>query len=267
MTTTTIREHVSRLAGLLAREREALVEFIAELADFDRRRSWEELGYPTLFEFLTRELRLSMGRAPTASAVLPDTNVPMTAQLSRIHLTVTRELLAKLETARLALSHVRPDATLADILELGADTAIAQDAKRKGLVRNPRPARVEAPPASSESSHIPAHIRRAVWERDQGCCQWKVAGGGICGSRYRLQFDHIQPRAMGGATTTANVRLLCQAHNLLVARMAYGEKLMRAYRRGVVGPRIMPSPRQAAGAKDSLLTEREPRTGAGPPVS
>ncbi len=63
MTMTTIRERVSHLAGLLAREREAMAEFIAELADFDLLRCWEGLGYPSLFEFLVRELRLSRGNA------------------------------------------------------------------------------------------------------------------------------------------------------------------------------------------------------------
>ncbi len=63
MTTSTIQERVSRLAGLLAREREALALFISELADFDARRCWESMGYPSLFEFLTRELRLSRGNA------------------------------------------------------------------------------------------------------------------------------------------------------------------------------------------------------------
>jgi hypothetical protein len=63
MTISTIPERVSRLAGLLAREREALAQFISELAEFDVQRCWESLGYPSLFEFLTRELRLSRGAA------------------------------------------------------------------------------------------------------------------------------------------------------------------------------------------------------------
>src|SRR5512142_219322 len=63
ITITSIQDRVSRLAGLLAREREALAEFISELAEFDTSRSWEQLGYPGLFDFLTRELRLSRGAA------------------------------------------------------------------------------------------------------------------------------------------------------------------------------------------------------------
>ncbi len=63
MTTSTIPERLSRLAGLLAREREALAQFISELADFEAQRCWQSLGYPSWFEFLTRELKLSRGAA------------------------------------------------------------------------------------------------------------------------------------------------------------------------------------------------------------
>ncbi len=101
-------------------------------------------------------------------------------------------------------------------------------------MNKPRPRRATS--ATPDSDHIPAEIRRAVWKRDGGCCQWKLANGEICGSRYRLQFDHVEPKARGGKTTIANVRLLCQRHNLLAARQAFGEKLMRQYRRGARRP-------------------------------
>jgi hypothetical protein len=50
MTISIFRERVSHLAGLLAREHEALALFISELAAFDAERCWESLGYPSLFE-------------------------------------------------------------------------------------------------------------------------------------------------------------------------------------------------------------------------
>jgi hypothetical protein len=83
---------------------------------------------------------------------------PLTGQVGRLHLTVSRELRVKLEAARLALSHARPGATIADLLELGADTAIAQDAKRKGLVKKPRARPADAPPPPPDSDHIPAEV-------------------------------------------------------------------------------------------------------------
>jgi hypothetical protein len=51
------------LAALLRREHDALAEFLVALAAFDRRRAWAELGYPSLFYFLHRELHLSKGAA------------------------------------------------------------------------------------------------------------------------------------------------------------------------------------------------------------
>ena len=40
-----------------------MADFLVALADFDRRRGWEELGYSGLFYFLHRELGLSKGAA------------------------------------------------------------------------------------------------------------------------------------------------------------------------------------------------------------
>jgi 5-methylcytosine-specific restriction protein A len=56
-------------------------------------------------------------------------------------------------------------------------------------------------PASSDTRHIPAGLRRAVYERDK-CCQ-------KCGSNYALEVNHIIPYALGGKTELSNLNLLC----------------------------------------------------------
>jgi 5-methylcytosine-specific restriction endonuclease McrA len=49
---------------------------------------------------------------------------------------------------------------------------------------------------------IPSEIRRAVFERDGGRCV-------ECNSNFDLQYDHVLPVALGGATTVENLQLLC----------------------------------------------------------
>jgi hypothetical protein len=155
-----------------------------------------------------------------------DLAVPLTADLRRLHMNVSRRFLKKLEGARAALFHARPNATAEEILEAGLDLVLAQHAKRKGLVAKPR--KVAPPP---QSDHVPAHVKRAVWARDGGCCQWPIDGGGVCGSTLRVEFDHIVPRARGGPSTVDGTRLLCKLHNDLAARRAFGDEWMDRFTR------------------------------------
>jgi len=53
---------------------------------------------------------------------------------------------------------------------------------------------------------IPEAIRSEVWRRDSGQCVQ-------CASKQNLQFDHIIPVSRGGATSVANLQLLCQPCN------------------------------------------------------
>jgi hypothetical protein len=59
----TARALAENLAVLLRHEHEAMGDFLVALADFDARRAWAELGHASLFQFLNRELRLSLGAA------------------------------------------------------------------------------------------------------------------------------------------------------------------------------------------------------------
>jgi len=161
----------------------------------------------------------------------------VTADLSRFHVTVSRRFLAKLEEARAALSHTRPGATEEEILEAGLDLVLAAHAKRKALVEKPRKAR---PPVSRDT--VPAEVKRAVWLRDGGQCQWRLHSGGICGSKHRLELDHIDPKARGGPATMENLRVLCDFHNDLAARQAFGDAWMDRFTRGSRAPEGTPSP-------------------------
>jgi hypothetical protein len=144
---------------------------------------------------------------------------PLDGESVRLHVTISRQALAKLEAARDA----RPDASIAELLEAGLDLLLRQHLKRKGLVEKPRK---EPPRSSPESAHIPAHVKRAVWLRDGGRCQFRMADGSVCGSTFRLELDHIRPRALGGQATVENTRVACRPHNQLAARRVFGDAWM-----------------------------------------
>jgi hypothetical protein len=200
------------------------------------------LGEPISLE----RVRVAAAAPILARAAAPRDEVePLTADLRRLHITVTRQVVDKLEAAKAALAHSHPSGSAGEILDAALDLLLERAARRKGIVAKPR----RTPPPSSDPSHIPAHVRRAVWERDGGCCQWKVHSGSICGSTHRLEFDHVMPLALGGLSTVENVRLLCAAHNQEAARRAFGDAWMDRFTGGGAagsGPSPLPRRREAA---------------------
>lgn len=57
---------------------------------------------------------------------------------------------------------------------------------------------------------IPSEVKRIVFERDGGKCQYPN-----CGATDNLHFDHDLPFSKGGSSITPdNVRILCARHNL-----------------------------------------------------
>jgi 5-methylcytosine-specific restriction endonuclease McrA len=91
--------------------------------------------------------------------------------------------------------------------------------------RHGSPKRATRSTAPSESrEHVPAAVRREVYERDGGSCAFVGEGGRRCGSKVRLEYQHVIPRAVGGPSTSENLTLFCRAHNLLQAKRDFGDE-------------------------------------------
>lgn len=82
--------------------------------------------------------------------------------------------------------------------------------------------------AGARSRRISQAVKDEVWDRDGGRCVYPALGGGVCGARAGLEFDHVRPWARGGSGEVENIRLLCRAHNDLEARKAFGGALVDA---------------------------------------
>jgi 5-methylcytosine-specific restriction endonuclease McrA len=61
-------------------------------------------------------------------------------------------------------------------------------------------------PVHTRREPIPREIRLAVFQRDGGTCV-------ECGSNFEIQFDHVIPLSMGGASTVENLQILCAPCN------------------------------------------------------
>ena len=139
---------------------------------------------------------------------------PMTSTETRMHITVSPEFVALLKKAKAGQSHVQPGATDEQVLTAALRLLIERQEKRKAAV--------------------PPKVKREVRARDGARCQWPLASGGVCGSEVRLEIDHVVPRARGGPSTPENCRVLCKAHNLEAARLAYGDELVDRFARNPV---------------------------------
>jgi 5-methylcytosine-specific restriction endonuclease McrA len=80
-------------------------------------------------------------------------------------------------------------------------------------------------------------VKRAVWLRDGGRCQYRLASGEICGCTRGVEFGHILARALGGLPTIENTRLVCREHNQVEARRDFGDAFMDQFTRRRSAPR------------------------------
>ncbi len=106
------------------------------------------------------------------------------------------------------------------------DTLERLEARRFGKTLAPRKRLTETDTAGA-SRHIPAAVRRAVRERDGERCRFIDEEGRRCSEKYRLEFHHRHPFAMGGDHRPDNIGLLCPQHNRLLAEHDYGRAAIR----------------------------------------
>jgi hypothetical protein len=196
-------------------------------------------------EQIVHPMNSTSPQPPSPCAERPELE-PLTADLARLHATVSKGFLEKLDRARDALSHSNPGASIAEILEAGLDLLLERDAKRKGFVAKP-----QKNPRPTTTDRIPASVRRAVFLRDGFKCQYRLPNGEICGATHQLEIDHLRPRALGGPSTLENCRAACKPHNGLAAREVFGDAWMdRFKRRRASADRSPPPPPPAAADPD-----------------
>jgi len=153
-----------------------------------------------------------MSMPTPSSRHAPAVVVPTAPDRYLLKTTITAEAHAKLRKAQDLLRHSIPNGDPAAIIDR-ALTLLVDLLERAKIAKTQRPRRSRAARAARpRSRHIPAAVRRTVWQRDEGRCAF-VGSQGRCRETGRLEFHHIVPFADGGATAVSNLSLRCQAHN------------------------------------------------------
>ncbi len=162
-------------------------------------------------------------RTPARPAVVD----PLRPDHFSVKFTASAVLREKLER----LQALMPDADLAGIIEAAVTEKLERlEARRFAKTKTPRKSLAETDTTPS-TRYLPAALRRAVYERDEGRCCYMDTEGRRCTARRRLEFHHRQPYGLQGNHSLENVELACKVHNAFLAERDYGKAKMARYRR------------------------------------
>jgi 5-methylcytosine-specific restriction endonuclease McrA len=154
---------------------------------------------------------------------------PLAPEQYKVQFTVSRETYDKLRQAQDLLRHRIPNGDVAVIVDRALTLLLAELHRTKhAAVDRPRVSQ----PRRANGRHIPAAVRRAVWDRDGGQCAF-VGATGRCSERGFLEYHHVVPFTDGGAAAVDNLELRCRAHNAYETERWFGvreEDLVREAR-------------------------------------
>jgi hypothetical protein len=120
------------------------------------------------------------------------------------------------------MSHANPSRDLSVIVERAIDLLI--DELETSVLAKKKTKRAAKPHIAKDPGAVPRAERRTVFERDGLRCTYVGPDGRRCTARAFLQIDHVEERARGGSGKNKNLRVRCQAHNLLEAERAFGRE-------------------------------------------
>ena len=191
----------------------------------------------------TEHAALATGTA--APPAQPPKVAPLAPQRFAVQFTIGQEAHDDLLYAQALLGHVVANGDVAQVFARALKALITKLEQRK-FARTERPRTCRH---SDDARHIPAGVKREVWERDGGRCTFVSENGHRCESRTRLEYDHVEPVATGGHATVKGLRLRCRAHNQFAAEQAFGRDFMDTKRE--YGQRGSEA-RRASGGKQPL---------------
>ena len=137
-----------------------------------------------------------------------------------VPLMVRPEIKDRVRYMQALLSHALPSGDVSKLLARALDLLADEVEKRRfGTGNGTRRRRTGA-----RNRYIPAAVRHAVWNRDEGRCTFVGENGHRCNSDMYLEFDHVDPR--NREDTVHGLRLRCNTHNQYEAERVFGTEFM-----------------------------------------
>jgi len=144
---------------------------------------------------------------------------PLSAERYKVQVTVSKALRDKIESVKALMRHRNPSGDLEVIFEQAIELLHAKLEKER-LAKTDKPRSVK-----KGAKGVSAAARRETFERDGTQCTYVSADGHRCSEHGYLEVDDRDARGRGGSDDASNLRVLCRAHNLLLAEQTFG----RAY--------------------------------------
>jgi hypothetical protein len=176
-----------------------------------------------------------------------DKERPIHENQTEIRFVASETLMQKLKQFKQLDSHVQNNPNYAELFERLVDLALKQKSltkpsapKVKSNVASNVASKNQSSPVhysrmiKNPSRFVPIATKRYVLNRDGAHCSFRnPITGKVCAVKTRLQFDHVTPFAKGGDSSTENIRVLCQNHNLFLAEAHFGKEKINKYRRSL----------------------------------
>ena len=192
-----------------------------------------------------------VSRASEPLALRPEKLRAVSVGHSELKVLLEEKLLKEIEELKGYLAHKIPHASIKDVLAYAigcglkecrpkapkSSTLTSQNVKNNEAenainVNDNHSAKIHTPIENpglpkEPSRYVPVEIKRQVWARDGGRCEFVNPATGLrCSSTHKLELDHIYPYSLGGESTLENLRLRCHTHNQLAAIKVFGTSKM-----------------------------------------
>jgi 5-methylcytosine-specific restriction endonuclease McrA len=144
----------------------------------------------------------------------------LTPKHTQLLMVVEQETLELLQEVKALLSHEIPDGNYNQIMRRMAQLSVEILQKKKGRSESKTKSdgksktfELRSESQCNRSRYIAKEIKRKIFHRANGRCEFVSHDGKRCESRHQLEIDHKVPWSQGGGSDENNLQVCCKVHN------------------------------------------------------